>query len=243
MVFESQATNLIEPDTNGNGNDVFVHNVKTGTTTVVSVDSQGQQATWSSYGFSSDDGRLVVFHSMGPNMPGGTSGHWQIYLRDRSRGTTELISISSVGAPGNHHSRWPRISADGRFVGFTSQASNITHAGASPQVCLHDRFEGTTAVASINSQGNPVTNFGLFPGCGGISNDGRNVLFAHAAIEAATFYNKWYVRDRQLQQTHLVSQSTNGAPANGSSISNGAMSGDGRFIVFASEACWEPRAV
>jgi len=72
----------------------------------------------------SADGRFVAFASDASNLVAGAAGT-QVYVRDRTNGTTSLVSTSTLGAGGNGPSRRPAISADGRFVAFTSAANDL----------------------------------------------------------------------------------------------------------------------
>src|SRR5919204_6943340 len=80
----------------------------------------------------SADGRYVAFVSLSDNLvPGDTNGTADVFVRDRLTGTTERVSVSSTGAQANRDSGLlngmggPSISADGRYVAFDSQATNL----------------------------------------------------------------------------------------------------------------------
>lgn len=126
VVFGSQATNLVPFDTNGTY-DVFLHDLVTGTTTLVGAASDGTQANgYTSRGNISDDGRYVAFKSLATNLaPGDTNGAMDIFVRDLVRGITVRVSVSANGAQGNSFSSEPLISPDGRSVAFYSEANNL----------------------------------------------------------------------------------------------------------------------
>ena len=126
VAFYSNASNIVPGDTN-NTDDIFVRDRLTNTTTRVSVDSAGNQGNSESYSPSiSADGRFVAFESLASNLvPGDTNGNTDIFVRDTLSNTTTLVSFDSAGNPGNDNSYSPSISADGRFVAFSSRASNI----------------------------------------------------------------------------------------------------------------------
>ena len=108
--------------------DIFVRDRSSGTTELVSVSSAGEQANGDSGDPSiSADGRFVAFASGASNLVAGdTNGTWDIFVRDRKRGTTRRVSVSSAGKQANGRLlRHPSISADGRFVAFVSSASNL----------------------------------------------------------------------------------------------------------------------
>ena len=126
VVFTSSATNLVPGDTNS-VDDVFVRDRQTGTTERVSVDSAGNQGNAGSSGVGiSGDGRFVVFTSSATNLvPGDTNSVADVFVRDRQTGTTERVSVDSAGNQGNAGSSGVGISGDGRFVVFTSSATNL----------------------------------------------------------------------------------------------------------------------
>jgi Tol biopolymer transport system component len=132
VAFISGASNLVIGDTNGNY-DIFVRDLLGGTTTRVSVDSIGAQANGDSgYPVISSDGRYVAFTSGASNLVAGDTnstydifGTYDIFVRDTVGGTTTRVSVDSIGAQANGDSLYPAISSDGRYVAFTSGASNL----------------------------------------------------------------------------------------------------------------------
>src|SRR5262249_4022499 len=129
VVFASEAAGLVPDDTNG-VSDVFVRDRVSGTTERASVDSNGVQGNAPSGGPSdpsiSADGRYVAFTSLASNLvPRDTNGYGDVFVRDRRTGTTERVSVGTGGAEAHHVSASPSISADGRYVAFTSFASDL----------------------------------------------------------------------------------------------------------------------
>src|SRR5262249_11977054 len=124
VAFVSAATNLVPGDTNATY-DVFVYDRETRQTSRASVDSSGAQANAQSASpCFSGDGRHVAFDSLASNLfPGDTNGRPDVFVRDLLTGTTNLVSVDSNGVQGNTDSFLPSLSADGRFVAFSSLAS------------------------------------------------------------------------------------------------------------------------
>lgn len=126
--FTSSATNLVSADTNGQ-RDVFVHVVSTGTTQRVSVDVSGGQLEGESQSPSlSSTGRYVGFISTAPDaVVGDTNGVVDVFRKDRQTGTVERGSVETGADPeeGNDASSGATLSADGRFLAFTSDATNL----------------------------------------------------------------------------------------------------------------------
>jgi Tol biopolymer transport system component len=126
VAFDSEASNLIENDGNAYW-DIFVRDRQKGKTRRVSVSSVGVDANQSSFEPSiSADGRFAAFQSFASNLVENDNACcWDIFVRDRSTGTTRRVSVSSAGVEANGFSFNASISADGRFVAFDSEASNL----------------------------------------------------------------------------------------------------------------------
>jgi len=118
------ASNLAPNDTNGRS-EVFVHDLATGSTEVVSVASDGGLGNGAATAFSiSSDGRFVTFLSTANNLVAGDSNAApDVFVRDRKNGTTERVSLTAAGAegPGAGLLLGTEISADGRFVLFSGR--------------------------------------------------------------------------------------------------------------------------
>ena len=163
VAFQSSATNLVRHDTNRLG-DVFVRDRRTGKTMRMSVDSRGRQGggdrtnNGSNAPAISGNGRYVVFHSADSNLVrGDTNGVFDIFAHDRRTGRTTRVSVSSSGAQANQESLGAvSISSDGRYIAFTSLASNLVAGDANEitDVFLRDDAAGTTTLASLGQAGN-----------------------------------------------------------------------------------------
>ncbi len=134
-----------------------IANAFAGQTTRVSVSSAGVPANATVFsGVLSADGRYVVFWTSATNLleSGPVSGA-HVYRHDRLSGATALISVSTSGAPGNNVSRDPSVSADGRFVVFSSFATDLVPGGTNglSQVFVRDMQTNTTRLASADASG------------------------------------------------------------------------------------------
>ena len=180
VAFWSAATNLVPNDTNSWKVDVFVRDRQLGTTTVVSVDSAGNQGNNGGGDPSiSADGRFVAFVSSSTNLvPNDSNNTSDVFVRDRQLGTTALVSVDSAGTQGNKSSGGSglSISADGRFVAFDSAASNLAPNDTNNtfDVFVRDLTLGTTTRVSVDSAGNQGNGSSQGPS---ISADGRLVAF------------------------------------------------------------------
>jgi hypothetical protein len=142
VAFMSWASNLVPGDTNGSA-DVFVHDLQTGATTRLSVDSDGNQGNGDSWNPAiSADGRYVAFQSWASNLvPGDTNGSADVFVHDLQTGATTRLSVDSSGNEGNDESYDPAVSADGRYVAFESLASNLVPGDTNDEwdIFVHDR--------------------------------------------------------------------------------------------------------
>lgn len=267
VAFWSFASNLVVGDTEecGEGDftyncaDVFVHDRQTGTTErIVAGGRRGLGGGSNRLGISAD-GRWVVFYSWASNLVrNDANGHADIFMHDRQVGTTELISVVRDGTQGNGDSVEPSISADGRWVTFVSQASNLVQndTNAKWDVFVRDRQTGTTrrvSVASNGAQGNGESGVILhqegWSDGPAISADGRWVAFTSNASNLVPGdtnectnpilgpHNCYdvFVHDLQMSTTERVSIAGDGTPGNGESFSP-SISADGRWVAFVSSA-------
>ena len=239
VAFASDAFNLVADDTNG-VRDIFVRDRQAGTTERVSVASDGTQAD----GMSSDpvlsaDGRFVAFASFASNLiEGDTNGTWDIFVHDRWDGTTQRVSIDSLGAQASNRSFSPAINGDGRFVAFLSRASNLVEGDTNgdEDVFVHDRLTGMTERVSVAFDGAQADDDSFDPA---ISADGRFVVFDSPATNLIVddTNGTWdiFIRDRLIGTTERVSVDSSGNQADGDSF-DPAVSADGRFVTFDSYA-------
>jgi cold shock CspA family protein len=237
--FASDASNLVDSDTNG-VSDVFVHDRQTGETTRISVSSGGVESNGANgWGTISHDGRYVGFRSDASNLVADdTNGSQDVFVHDRQTGETTRVSVSSSGTQGNGDSDQISISTDSRYVGFRSDASNLVadDTNGSQDIFVHDRQTGEATRVSVSSNGVEGNEFSSMPD---ISSDGRYVTFRSDAsnlVEDDTNGSQdIFVHDRQTGKTTRVSVSSSGAQTNGHSTRN-YTSSDGRFVTFRSEA-------
>ena len=148
----------------------------------VSVATDGTEGNSSSFSPSiSKDGRFVAFASDASNLvPGDTNTRTDVFVRDRQMHTTERVSVASDGSEGFGPSSSPSISADGRFVAFQSDATNLVPGDGNEtmDIFVRDRQKGTTERVSVASDGKEGLGSSSFAS---ISADGRCVAFASDA--------------------------------------------------------------
>ncbi|HSW57756.1 MAG TPA: Ig-like domain-containing protein [Dehalococcoidales bacterium] len=153
-------------------------------------------------------------------------------------GVTTRVSVSSTGEQGNYASSGPSISADGRYLAFSSEAANLVTGDSNGvrDIFVHDRLTGETTLVSVDSNGLQTNSWSTL---GVISGDGRYVaLFSNATNLVSGETNGYYqifVHDRQTGETGLVSVNSSGEQGNSASSIPG-ISYDGRYVSFRSEA-------
>lgn len=184
----------------------------------------------------SADGRYVVFSSYATDLVANdNNGQRDVFVRDTKTGRTTLVSVGVGGVQGNHESRQGSISADGRFVAFNSDASNLLAGDTnnSSDVFVRDTRTGRTTLVSVGRNG-PANQGAYQPD---ISADGRQVAFTSGStnLVAGDTNNvaDIFVRDVDAGRTQRVSLTVGGHQSAYSS-NDPAISADGRFVAFAS---------
>lgn len=192
----------------------------------------------------SADGRYVVFASAASNLvPGDTNGKTDVFLYDRLRATVARVSVSTSGRQANGNSSNPRISADGRYVCFSSAATNLVRGDRNrvQDVFVRDLLRGRTERVTLSSTGKEQ-NAALAPPFAQVcdlSADGRYVVFDSDATNLVrgdvNGRTDVFLRDRARRRTILVSRTVSDGLGLSDSF-NPAISGDGRTVVFQSFA-------
>jgi hypothetical protein len=260
VVFGSPATNLVPDDANGSVWDVFVHDLVTHTTSLVSRSSaDGPVDNNNTVAVISAGGRYVAFLTASYTLDPRVTSNVQLFMRDRDfdgngifdepgNSRTTLISVADDGTPAQY-GLYPfiDITPDGRYVAFSSYASNLVpnDTNGMGDVFVRDLQAGHTWRASVASDGTqaPADTYSFGPS---ISADGRFVVFvSNAATLVANDTNGKYdifLHDVQTGETTRVSVS--GSNQQGDLESGGAaldvgfpsISDDGRYVAFQSKA-------
>jgi putative Ig domain-containing protein/VCBS repeat protein/WD40 repeat protein len=252
VAFPSEATNLIDGDTNG-FQDIFVYDLQTKEITRVSVGPGGQESfndnIVSAIGESpslSGDGRFVAWSSSAANLvPNDTNGVKDIFVHDRQTGQTTRVSIDTNGVEANDASHSPILSGDGRFVAFESLATNLVPNDTNKRadIFVHDRQTGQTTRVSVNSSGEEANAGGQEPA---LSTDGRIVAFRSDSNDlvpgdTSTQCVDVFVHDRDTGETTRVNVGMGGQEAEGCNRFRPfrdwpSLNSDGRFVSFVSDA-------
>jgi Tol biopolymer transport system component len=253
VVFTSSSPDLVVGDTNGTL-DVFVRDLRYGITKRASLTAAGGQIdTFTVSDSISADGRYVVFSSYGTSevVPGDTNSLPDVFVRDMKKNTTTRVSVASDGSQAlDGSSTDGSISADGRYVAFTSYATNLVSGDTNrtSDVFRHDLKTGETIRVSLGPGGRQSTGGrGANPTEGSIlpslSSNGRFVSFtayADGLVDVPHgLAGDVYVRDIKSGTTTLASPGLGGAPAEGpvsGALVLSHISGDGRYVGFTSQA-------
>jgi Tol biopolymer transport system component len=233
IAFECDDGGLVADDSNRRW-DVFVRELGLDSNELISA----RHATLTSFALNgsstmtdfspSADGRWIAFASDADNVVAGdTNGFRDVFVRDLVAGTNCLVSAGLGGEGGNGPSFEPVISADGRYVAFTSGATNLVSGDANKvtDVFVHDLDSGTTALASMRYIGtSPGNKASASPT---ISADGRWLLFWSQATDllSGTFSSTSNLFLRDLPAGTNVALSRGG-------LTSSAMTPDGRYVAF-----------
>ena len=244
VLYDSYATNLVVPDDNGTSTDAYYFDRTLGTTTRVSISSAGVQGNQSiAVSALSGDGRRVAFSSYATNLDPlhPTYGPADVYVRDLDASTTTIVSVGSAGerSNGQSGSAGLALSLDGRFVAFSSQATNLVanDTNARDDVFVRDVLAGTNERVSVANSG--AQSAGTASEAA-ITLDGRFVAFSSDGTDLVAepmvpLYFRIYVRDRATGSTELASRATDGSACNGTCYAP-SFSDDGRYLAFLSSA-------
>lgn len=243
VAFRSTASNLVTDDTNGM-RDVFVRDRQAGTTERINVDSNENQSAGDitiGRGLSiSGDGRYVAFDTRANGLVAAdTDNNWDVYVRDRLLGTTEIVSIDSDENHTAASSFSPSISDDGRYIAFVSAASwGPLDTNGEFDVYLRDRVAGFTQRVSINSISSLQSNGRSDQPA--ITGDGLRIAYVSTSTDLVADDNNAepdvFVYDRTVGQSTRVSLvGYSILEANGASDTP-SISNNGRFVAFRSDA-------
>lgn len=240
VAFLSSATNLVSGDTNG-FHDAFVRDLDLELTQRVSVGSGAIQVNADVTSVQiSHDGRFVAFTTEASNLSQlDTNGLSDVYLRDRQSLTTTLVSRVPGGVGGNSSSWGSDISADGRYVSFTSLASNLVPGDTNGEgdVFVFDRVANSISRVSVNSSGGQgaAISYG-----GALSADGRYVVFLtrgnHIGFSFMTPFDDIVVHDRMTGSSTLAGPNALLGMHWDAHPEDPTISDDGRYVAFHSAA-------
>lgn len=238
LVFVSQSP--VFENNPSNVSQIYLKNLQTGTLELISSSIDGDMANgWSERPSISADGRLIAFYSTASDLvQGDGNGFADIFVKDMTTGAITRASTDSAGIEAlNGDSYEPRITPDGRFVIFSSAASNLVENDSlsTRDIFIKDLHTGGLSLISSTSEGFLANGFSGSPD---FSDDARYVVFTSTANLVQGDDNSTYdvyLKDRQTNSTLRISEGPEGAQSNAGSFKP-RITSDGRYVVFESFA-------
>lgn len=230
---------LVADDTNGRW-DVFVRDVARGETQRASLSATDRETGGEGFGHGSAlsaNGRWVALETTLSELLGTTTTHRQIVVKDLETGALDVLTQNASGSLANDDCRWPRMSADGRFVAFVTQATNLHPDDTTTvrDVYVKDLWTGELEVVTAVEEGPPPVGT-IGAGAADLSADGRYVTFAtdvsYSSLDG-NIVRDIYVFDRASGDRRFVSQRivSGVTPGNASSPSISANGASVAFLV------------
>lgn len=230
VVFECADASLV-PDDRNRASDIFLRDLAANTNELISAHDASLPCT-SANGptalstlSASATSRWIAFTSDADNLtPHDTNGFRDVFVRDLLLGTNVLVSVATNGASADGISTEPSLSADGRYVAFTSSADNLVggDTNRSPDVFVRDLQTGVTSLVSVKANGNGSANGASYSPI--ISSDGRFVLFRSRATDLAAGLSganeNLFLRDLQGGSTRAL---TTGGLVTASMLPDGSL--------------------
>jgi Tol biopolymer transport system component len=208
---------------------------------VALVDGTGEQLPYKSHlngtaDVLSYDGRLAAFSTDAPLVPEDTNETEDVYVHDRDTGATTLVSVRQDGGLGNDYSFEPTISDDGRYVAFTTWATNLAkdRNGSHLDVLVKDLDTGKLSRVSLTTGDRQLKQNSFFPV---IAGDGRSVAFQSFAALGARDHDRTedvYVRDLDTGTTRQASLQPDDRDIRGP-LGVGDISDDGAKVTFGND--------
>lgn len=239
VTFSSHAVNLMLQSSNGANRDPFLHDTVTGQLQYVAINMKGTNARHGgSFAKLSGDGQVVAYRSIDSHIvPNDTNRVFDIFVYELATGLTERVSVNSQGKQSSFMSRFPEISADGRFVVFETAARlDNRDTNSVIDIYIHDRVTHVTQLVSVAKDGDAANAASTMAS---VSGDGRYVSFLSLASNLVSNdtgrVQDVFVRDMQTGKTIRASVGMNGVSPNNRSNWQ-AISDNGEYLTYASLA-------
>jgi Tol biopolymer transport system component len=232
LAFFSVASDLVA---DGGGSGVFLRDLRAGSTARVSREFFDPQLPKTPAVSVSENGRYVAWDSDQGHVAGDDLMFTDVFVRDMQTGVITRVSVDTAGGNPNGSSVQPHITSDGRYVTFTSGASDLVSSSTAMShgnAFVRDLQTGTTTRVSVDaSGGDPNSN----SKAGGISADGRYVALLSFATDLVTGpAGTIFVRDLQMGTTTPVDLDVAGGAPDSPSVELPSISGNGRYVAFVS---------
>ena len=238
VAFASRAYDLVPGDDNGREQDIFVRDMRTGRTTMVSRTPAGSAGNGESrFPSVSADGRYVAFDSEASNLvPGDTNDTFDVFVRDVWRERTIRVDVGLGGTEADQGAGLPDISADGRHVAFDSASTNLVPGDTNGQrdIFVRDLVAGLTDRVSLTADGSQSGSYSQYSS---ISADGNRVAFQSSiglvpGPPDPKLSDAIYVHDRRRTTTVKVSAGVGRPEFFINEIGEPVISDDGQVVAF-----------
>lgn len=242
VVFSSISSNFAAGDNNlsSGGRDIFIKDLATGVTSLVSSDANGNIGNGNgddpSWSF---DGKSVIFWSSASNLvPGGTNGVEQVYIKNIQTGAVRLVSVDNAGDQSNGYNNDPSFTPDNKMITYWSDASDILpgDTNAKSDIVLYNLATNKVSIGSANAQGvigNGSSQDPLFTA------DGKYLTMKSTSsnFDPAANNDKYqiFVKDMTTGEMELLSTNNQGVQGNDSS-DDPIFSDNGKYVAFESFA-------
>jgi len=237
VAFTSTASNLSSADKGVSNNNVFLRNLQSKTTTMISVDPEARKGGGGSNASISYDGSRIAFYSnTGTLVANDNNGFWDIFLWEKNSARLRRVSLTAdhkernQGEESANRIVVPSISGNGNFITFSTTASNMTTVDANvfQDVFVYDIAKDTTIIASVGTDGKPGDGDSPI-GQGekvAISFDGKWVAFSTKATNLGVPAANIVMRNMTTGENKIVSSVV------GSNVGRPSMSKSGSYVVF-----------
>lgn len=237
VAFTSTASNLSSIDKGVSNNNVFLRDLQSKSTTMISVDAkEGKGGGGSNPSISYDGSRIAFYSHTGTLVANDNNGFWDIFLWEKNSRRLRRVSLTSdhkernQGEESANRIVVPSISGNGNFITFSTTANNMTTAGtnAFQDVFVYDIAKDTTIIASIGTDGKPGDGDSPI-GQGekvAISFDGKWVAFSTKATNLGVPAANIVMRNMTTGKNKIVSSVV------GSSVGRPSISQTGSYVVF-----------
>jgi Ca2+-binding RTX toxin-like protein len=246
VVFESDADDLTGQTDSDGANDIFVKDLLTGTVIRASETAAGDEGSATPVGAIdaaiSADGRFVVFESGATNLVANdTNGKTDVFLKNLETGAITRVSTSTSGAQAGAgvDDSSISVSADGRYVSFTSASTNLVTGDTNGLTDVFVKDTQTGQLTRVSTSAGGVQGNGNASDAR-LSADGKFVVFESSANNLAGGPDingnpDIFIKNLQTGAISCVSLDLNGDYAIGMAY-NPDVSADGRYVVFESSA-------
>jgi hypothetical protein len=235
VAFASASTNLLAAPTASI--QIFLKDIDTGAIVLVSASAAGTEGNAVSANPSvSADGHLVSFSSAATNLVAPATTNQQVFRKNVNTGAIVLASSTAAGVQANNTSFFPSMTIEGRYVAFSSTATNLlpAAAGGLPQIFRKDLDTGAIVLVSASPAGVEGNNASVFAS---LSIDGNFIAFTSGStnlIVPATTNQQIFLKNVTTGSVALVSANASGVQANNFGVFD-TVSDDGDFVTFSSQ--------